>query len=217
MKTWGARKRDRAITLVETLIVISVVAFLALLFIPMDGNDGCKAVRINCASNLKQTALAFRIWEGDNGDKYPAEVYTNELGALQFANVFRYYQVMSNELNNPKVVVCPADQKRVAATNFTSDFNDSHVSYFMGVGADETMPQMLLAGDYNVDNGVPLTNHFLDLTTNQTVRWTHEVHVDSGNVALADGSVQQWSSSALQSAIEHTGLATNRLMFPEMK
>jgi prepilin-type processing-associated H-X9-DG protein len=217
MKTWGAHKWDRAITLVETLIVISVVAFLALLVIPADGNCKCKAVRINCASNLKQVALAYRIWEGDNGDKYPAEVYTNELGALQFANVFRYYQVMSNELNNPKVVVCPADQKHTAATNFTSDFNDSHVSYFMGVGAVETMPQTLLAGDYNIDNGIPTANHFLDLTTNQTVRWTHEVHEDAGNVALADGSVQQWTSSALQSALTHTGLATNRLMFPEIK
>jgi prepilin-type processing-associated H-X9-DG protein len=217
MKTWGAYKRDRAITLVEVMIVIAVVVFLALILLPARSRDHVGSTRIHCASNLKQVALAFRIWEGDNGDKYPAEVYTNELGALQFTNVYRYYQVMSNELNNPKVVVCPVDKKHVAATNFTSDFNDSHVSYFMGVGADETMPQTLLAGDYNIDNGMPLTNHFLDLTTNQTVRWTHEVHEDAGNVALADGSVQQWSSSALQSAIGHTGLETNRLMFPEMK
>ena len=30
-----------------------------------------KAQKINCINNLKQVGLAFRIWEGDNGDKYP--------------------------------------------------------------------------------------------------------------------------------------------------
>ena len=35
-----------------------------------------KAQRINCVNNLKQVGLAFRIWEGDNNDKYPMAVST---------------------------------------------------------------------------------------------------------------------------------------------
>ena len=37
-----------------------------------------KAQRINCVNNLKQDGLAFRIWEGDNGDKYPMAVSTDK-------------------------------------------------------------------------------------------------------------------------------------------
>jgi prepilin-type processing-associated H-X9-DG protein len=40
-------------------------------------------------------------------------------------------------------------------------------------------------------------------------------HNGAGNIALADGSVQQFSTPGLQTAIEHTGFATNRLLFPQ--
>lgn len=38
-----------------------------------------KAQRINCVNNLKQIGLAFRIWSGDNDDKYPFDVSTNSV------------------------------------------------------------------------------------------------------------------------------------------
>ncbi len=207
-------RSESAITLVEIMIVISVVFVGVLLFLPSREGCKCKAVRINCASNLKQVALAYRIWEGDNGDLFPMKYYTNSAGEPLFTNAFRYYQVMSNEVNNPKILVCPADTKRDAATNFTTDLNDSRVSYFVSLDADETMPQVFLAGDRNIENGVKPVNRILELTTNQTVCWTKEIHQNAGNVALSDGSVQQWSTAALQNALKQTGLTTNRLLFP---
>ena len=35
-----------------------------------------------------------------------------------------------------------------------------------------------------------------------------------GNVGLADGSVQQMTTSRLQESLHQTGLATNRLLMP---
>jgi len=48
--------------------------------------------------------------------------------------------------------------------------------------------------------------------------WNAKLHQNAGNVGLADGSVQQFSSSALKSALSHSGDTTaptpNILLFP---
>ena len=129
-------------------------------------------------------------------------------------NVWRHFQVMSNELSTPKVVICPEDDDRMsAATNFMW-FNNSTVSFFYGIDATETNAQMILFGDHNITNGTHVQNGILTLTTQKPAGWTKEMHNKVGNVGLADGSVQQLSISGLRSAVTNTGFATNRLQMP---
>lgn len=206
-------------TLAALLVIIAVLAILAALLLPALAAAKRKAQRINCVNNLKQDGLAFRIWEGDNGDKYPMAVSTANGGTMEFttgADTFRHFQVMSNELSTPKILVCPADSTRKAAANFIR-LQNHNVSYFVGLDATETSPQMLLDGDRNVTGPAEPENGILKLAPGDPVSWTEAIHVRQGNVGLADGSVQQLSNSSLRQTLKDSGNPTNtwRISLPE--
>ena len=207
------------LTLVELVIVMAVIAVLTIIFLSQtDRNVKARALRIQCLNNLKQTGLAYRIWEGDHSNSYPQAVFETNGGSMEFTtgpNAFRHFQVMSNELSTPKTLFCPAetDVTRSVATNF-QNFNNSNISFFVGIQAAETNPMMILAGDHNITNGMAIQNGLLGLTTKSPAGWTAEVHNKVGNIALADGSVQQMTIAGLRACIANTGHPTNWLQMP---
>ena len=222
MKPRCPNQGNRALTLTEVLVVICVVVVLVALFLPMlvRTSDGRRPV---CLNNLKQIALAFKVWEGDHGDRYPMQVSVTNWGAMELSltgDVAGIFCAMSNELSTPKILVCPADTGRIAATNFATDFNNGKISYFVGLDAEDKYPKMLLSGDDNlVVNGVRVRPGILNLTRNTSVEWTKErigkLHGSNpGNVALADGSVQQTAALNFNSALMNISAATNRLVIP---
>jgi prepilin-type processing-associated H-X9-DG protein len=207
-----------AFTLVALLVIIAVLAILAALLLPALAGAHDRARRINCVNNLKQSGIAFRIWAGDNNDLYPMAVSTNKGGTMEFdtgAGTFRHFQVMSNELNTPKILICPADT-RVAAADFAS-LENQNVSYFVGLEANDIYPQRLLDGDRNITGESDPENGILKLVPGQPVSWTQAIHVNKGNVGLADGSVQQFSNDGLREALQNSGDPTNtwRISLPE--
>src|ERR1039457_4183789 len=197
MKLQLTTRGGKGFALTELLVVICVIAVLVAVLLPalQHHHDGRQP--INCIDNLKQIGLAFRIWEGDNGDNYPMKISVTNGGAMELAvagNVSAIFRVMSNELSTPKVLVCPQDTARHYANNFTTDFNNQKISYFVGLDAEDKYPQMIIAGDDNLAiNGVRARSGILNLVTNASVGWTKErigkFH-GLGNIGLSDGSVQ---------------------------
>jgi hypothetical protein len=221
MKIRPASKRLGALTLIEVLLVLAALIMLAALFLPAIARPPMRrAPRIQCVNNLKQIALATRVWEGDNNDKYPTAVSVTNGGAMELMtgpNAWRNFQVMSNELSTPIVLFCPVetDHDRFRATNFTF-LNNSNLSFFVGIDASETNAAALLSGDHNLTNGATVKNGLLKLAAGQPIGWTTEMHNKAGNIALSDGSVQQIDSVGLQNAIARTGMATNVLNMPAL-
>jgi prepilin-type processing-associated H-X9-DG protein len=220
MKPRLSKNRRAAVTLFEVGVVVAMVMILAAVFLPALRPAQIKSSRINCVNNLKQVGLAYQIWEEDNGDLYPMGVSVTNGGSMEMVatgNVVQSFLVMSNELSTPKILICPADTARIAATAFFPGLANSNLSYLVGVDVtnDAANPQMIISGDCNFDiGGVAVKPGMLQLAASAPVTWAPAQHGFNGNIGLADGSVQQVSNPRLNVALGLTGLATNRFAIP---
>lgn len=258
-------KNKSAFTLIELLVVIAIIAILAAMLLPALAAAKRKAQKINCVNNLKQVGIAYRIWEGDNNDRYPQAVAAASGGAQGYcshggttftaANPYNpgmVYMVMSNELATPKILFCPSDTIHSSySTNFS--YGDTlsivtpangataaalsaltKISYFVGADATEADPQGIMGGDCNIGNtgtagNAASTARFASTTPNATTSapqvtsiafgtaannwaWTaNDLHQKTGNLLIADGSVQSATISGLHTYMQN---ATNTVTGP---
>jgi prepilin-type processing-associated H-X9-DG protein len=217
MKRIRHSQRRSGFSLLEAIIVCVILAVLIAVFLPSLLPAKRQVNPLYCVNNLKQIGLSFRQWGQDNNDKYPDQVSVTNGGTMELVRsgiAYVNFLVLSNELNTPKVLVCPADTDHIAATNWTS-LRNGNLSYFIGLDAAEAVPQKFLSGDDNFTvNGLKPKSGVLELWTNSTIAWLPTRHAGQGNVALTDGSVQGLSSAGFQRALVGTGTATNRLLMP---
>jgi len=194
------RSRHGGFSLIDLLAMLAAVLIVAALAFTYLVKPRAQSSRMNCVNHMKQVGLSFRLWAGDNGDKFPMQVSTNLGGTMEFiasGSVYPHFAVLSNELYTPKILICPNDSKRSAATNFAS-LRDANLSYFIIPEAEEMQPEMWLVGDRNLTtNQVPLKPGLHTVTSNSVPGWTTQIHPFGGNLGLADGSVQPLSSARL--------------------
>jgi hypothetical protein len=218
MKPRSSNRRNFALTRIEVLAIVAVACLLFCVGVAWLIQARQRSGSICCNCNLKNIGLSFRVWEGDHGDKYPMQTSVTNGGTMELANgstAWINFAVMSNELATPKILICPEDKTRIYATNFTSDFSNSKISYFVSLDASDAQPEMFLSGDENFAIGnVPAKSGLFELSTNIAITWTAARHKNIGNIGLADGSVQQITTTNLQLAVQQSGVPTNRLAMP---
>jgi prepilin-type N-terminal cleavage/methylation domain-containing protein len=220
-------KQKKAFTLIELLVVIAIIAILAALLLPALAAAKRKAQRISCVNDLKQVGIAFRLWEGDNADRYPMSVSTVKNGALEVIysalntagpkpgyDLLTVFSCMSNEVNTPKILFCPSDNgtwagnPRTAATNWNTfdptitgsgaGLTFQYLSYFVCGDAFESYPQMILDGDRNIGTAATLAT-----AADNTNHWT------AGQWGTTPGSapIWAWDNASLHLKNGNIGLA----------
>lgn len=191
------QSRMAAFSLIELIVIVAVIALLAFVLLPSMANAK-KAREVECINNLRQVALAFRLW--GNGDRFAMAVSTNQGGSQEVSgDVWRTFLVLSNELGTPNLLACPSDGRPPAAS--WTALGNSNISYFICLDADETMPNMFLSGDRNLTNASPPSNHVITVTGQDVLGWTGALHGGSGNLALSDGSVRRYDKAMLHPSV----------------
>jgi hypothetical protein len=135
------------------LSILSSLVFLAAL-LPELAKHRPRTERTDCQNNLRQLGLALKVWALDHNDQYPFNVSTNSGGSLElcargddgFDNSLVHFLIISNELNTPRLLVCPNDPAKHVAADF-STLQSVNVSYRLRTGAqiNAENPQEVLA------------------------------------------------------------------------
>ena len=231
MMTSATSNRTSAVTRLEVLIAAALIAILlAAAHLhpgahPTAGEQQLYAQRAGCINQLKQIGLAFGVFAEAQDGEFPTRVFLTNDGAMEFiarGEPAIHFGLLSNELQSPRVLVCPSDTRQAAA-NSTPGFATLHnqnVSYFLSMDAARTTTNTILAGDRNLKiDGGPVRSGPFSLTRGTALNWARgEMHSKAegnpcGNILFADGSVRRTTTN-LEEVLRKQDIPTNRIAIP---
>jgi prepilin-type N-terminal cleavage/methylation domain-containing protein len=170
-------RSPRGFTMVELLVVISIIAILAAILFPVFSRAREKTRQMSCRGNLHQIGLALQMYARDYDGRLPAQ-----------HNDFR--GLLTPYVNDLLVFRCPSDTNRLAIN---------------GVDAGEARPAGPDDGLIQVASGPVLTSY--QLRGGLTLRDRGDVpvaadwaflHTETANVLYLSGEVRSVQRSAWQ-------------------
>jgi prepilin-type N-terminal cleavage/methylation domain-containing protein len=127
-------RRTNAFTLIEVLVVVSIIGLLAAILVPSLAKARTQARRVTCATQLHQVGLAMVAYMQDNGDRMPYASFMPSLGPAPLTGPTIWFaDVLKRSLKSPKALECPEDKPnfsdREAPNTGLSYFQSERSSY----------------------------------------------------------------------------------------
>ena len=134
-----------AFTLIELLVVIAIIAILAAMLLPVLSRAKSSAVRVKCASNLRQIGIALRLYV-DDFQKYPSFhlIPPPPVSMAEWRSTWWDAKLLVYAGGNRTVFLCPAN----SGTNNDASLNWWPAGIGAGIGANRSY-------DYNAYGVVP--------------------------------------------------------------
>lgn len=113
MRTKCQPSKGKGFTLLELLVVMTIISTLAAILLPALGRAREAAKRVSCQSNLKQWGVIFKMYASEaNGGYWPPIQFYNSVQPFRYLDVAMGPQansVFPDYLTDPKLVLCPSD------------------------------------------------------------------------------------------------------------
>lgn len=218
------KQSGRAFSLIELLVVVSILALLISLLLPSLSKARSLAKFAVCASNLRQAAVAVHAYGGDNRNRFPAgpgspflfdptTTWTQNAMIIYYSGALRTYTahglLVKQHLLDPVHLYCPADdfsdpKADIPAAGTAMDGLSSYLYRHLqqttrndvdDLGRNETgMPARAMLLDANQDSPIP--------------GWRRGNHNGREvNIAFLDGHVERFDNKQQRLSIRQQDFA----------